>query len=236
MADGIYAALSGGMASLEVLDVLSNNLANADAHGYKSDRPVFAEALAQAKGAQGDTIQVATRGTLIDTAQGPLQQTRNPLDVAMNGDGFFTVQTPAGERLTRRGDFRLGEGGTLVTASGHAVLGEKGPVTLPAGEVTIDGSGGIQVAGRQIDRLRISDVPAASLRKEGDGLLTSSAASKGAAAGQVVQGSLERSNVSAVGTMSQLMMASRTFELAVQMMQSYRRMDEKLVADMGKNS
>lgn len=235
MADGIYAALSGGMASLEVLDVLSNNLANADAHGYKTDRPVFAEALAQARGPQNDVVQVATRGTLVDTAQGALQHTKNPLDVAMNGDGFFTVATPAGERLTRRGDFRLGEGGLLQTGSGHVVLGEKGPVRIPAGNLVIDEKGGLTVDGAPLDRLKLASAPAASLRKEGDGLFTSAAVTSGAE-GQVVQGSLERSNVSAVGTMSQLMMASRSFELAVQMMQSYRRMDEKLVQDMGKGA
>jgi len=224
------------MASLEVLDVLSNNLANADAHGYKTDRPVFSEALAQAKGAQNDIVQVANRGTLVDTAQGPLQQTKNPLDVAMNGNGFFTVATPGGERFTRRGDFRLAEGGALVTASGHAVIGEKGPVRLPTtGSVVIDDKGGVHVDGAQIDRLKIVHAPAASLRKEGDGLFASANVTS-SADGQVVQGSLERSNVSAVGTMSQLMMASRSFELAVQMMQSYRRMDEKLVADMGKGA
>jgi flagellar basal-body rod protein FlgG len=235
MADGLYTALSGGAASLDVLDVLANNLANASSHGYKVDRAVFSEVLEAARSAPSGRSHVALRGTVVDTTQGALKETRNPLDVAISGQGFFAVQAPQGIRYTRRGDFRLSADGKLVTAAGHDVLGQRGAVKLTAGDVRIDEKGGVHSGGRQIDRLRIVDLPATSLRKEGDALFDSTAAPQPAGA-QILQGQLEASNVSAVGTMNALMVASRTFELAVQMMQSFRRMDEKLISDMGKGT
>lgn len=236
MADGLYTALSGGIASLQVLDVQANNLANADSHGYKLDRIVFSEVLkAVSPDAPADTAQVVSRATVVDSSQGSLTQTRNPLDLAFNGKGFFTVQTPAGTRYTRRGDFKLAEDGALQTAEGHPVLGRDGPVKLPKGEVTIDEKGGISVGRNKVADLRLADFPDAALRKEGGALFTAAGAET-PATGQIVQGNLERSNVSAMAGMSGMLTASRTFELVVQMMQSYRRMDEKLVADMGKGS
>lgn len=237
MADGIYAALSGGIASLEILDVLANNLANADAIGFKEDRPLFAEVLRQRlPGANADAPgQVALRGTAVDFKQGPLQRTGGSLDVALVGEGFLAVSTDAGVRYTRRGDLRLGPGGRLETSGGAAVLGLRGPVRLPPGEVAIDAEGNVSVDGRFVDRLRVVLLPAAALAKEGDALFVASAPEQPARA-QVLQGHLERSNVSPVGAMTQMIAATRAFEIALQAIQSHRRMDERLVQDMGKGT
>ena len=236
MADGIYTALSGGIANLEILDVLSNNLANASAHGYKLDRPAFSEALATASSeGLADSAQVVNRGTVVDLAQGTLDTTRNPLDVALVGDGLFTVQTERGMRYTRRGDFQRGADGALVTSSGHPVLGERGPIKLPNGDVRIDEGGMVSVGGRAIDRLRVEAVAGAALRKEGESVFAASAPGQPAKP-RVMQGQLEKSNANVVGTMTGLMVASRAFEMAVQMIQAHRKLDEKLTSEMGKNS
>lgn len=236
MADGMYTALSGGIANLELVDVLANNLANASAHGYKLDRPAFTEALASASGEGiADNAHVRSRGTVVDLSQGVLEQTRNPLDVALVGEGLFSVQTPGGVRYTRRGDFQRGEDGTLVTRSGHAVLGEAGPIKLPKGDAVIEEDGMVRVAGKPVGRLRLESVPAASLRKEGDALFASAATGQ-ASKPRVLQGQLEKSNASVVGTMTALMVASRAFEMSVQMIQSHRKLDEKLTTEMGKNA
>jgi flagellar basal-body rod protein FlgG len=235
VADGIYTALSGGMSNLEILDLLANNLSNADTVGFKEDRPLFAEVLRRRlPGAIGDNAQVETRGVAIDLRQGPLQRTGNPLDLALAGDGFFAVKTARGVRYTRRGDFRIGAGGTLLTTTGTPVLGEGGPIRLPGGEIAVDERGNIFSGNSLVGRLRIVQLPPASLSKEGDGLFASRGPELPSSA-RVVQGHLERSNVSPVEAMSQMILATRSFEIALQAIQSYRRMDERLVAEAGRS-
>jgi flagellar basal-body rod protein FlgF len=236
MADGIYAALSGGISNLEILDVLSNNLANADAIGFKEDRPLFAEVLRQRlPGVVDDSTQVAVRGMATDLRQGALVRTGNPLDLALVGDGFFAVETAQGVRYTRRGDFRLGDRGRLQTAGGAAVLGQGGPIHVPPGALAIDEQGNLSVDGRLVDRLRIVDFPASALGKEGEGLFVARERERASAA-QVLSGHLERSNVSAVGAMTQMIAASRSFEIAMQAVQHHRQMDSRLIADLGKGT
>src|SRR4051812_39839406 len=131
MSDGIYTALSGSLAQQHSLDVIANNVANASTAGFRGDRVVFGEMLAgaQQKSAEVDPRQAAPQRTdqfvrveenTLDRTNGMLRQTGNSLDVALNGDGFFKVRTPQGDRLTRAGNFQMREGGELTTMEGHA--------------------------------------------------------------------------------------------------------------------
>ena len=117
------------------MDVIANNVANVNTNGYKADRSLFQEFLMPtarednfAAGRDRRISHVVDRATLHDFAQGSADHTKNPLDVAISGDGFFTVQTPAGERYTRDGGFQINNQGQLVNASGFPVLGTGGPI------------------------------------------------------------------------------------------------------------
>src|SRR5690606_6690299 len=126
MADALWVSLSGARARMRELDVVANNLANADSVGFKAERTAFAAALARARSGGGDAARVyatlAPGGA--DLAPGPVVGTGAPLDVALAGDGFFEVETPAGPRYTRAGAFTVDADGTLVTPAGWPVLGE----------------------------------------------------------------------------------------------------------------
>ncbi len=116
------------------LDVVANNIANVNTNGFKADQSLFEEYLIS--GAHEDNFvgrdrrvsYVQDRGTYRDMSQGPVEQTKNPLDVAINGNGYLVVQTPAGERYTRDGNLHLSSTGQLVTSQGDAVLGNAGPI------------------------------------------------------------------------------------------------------------
>ena len=117
------------------MDVIANNVANVTTNGFKADRSLFAEYLMPtarednfAAGRDRRLSHVLDRATFHDFAQGSPDATKNPLDVAIGGDGMFVVQTPAGERYTRDGSFQIDNQGQLVNASGYPVLGNNGPI------------------------------------------------------------------------------------------------------------
>ena len=117
------------------MDVVANNVANASTNGFKADRSLFAEYLMPtarednfAAGRDRKLSHVIDRATFRDYGQGSLDQTKNPLDVAIDGDAFLVVQTPRGERYTRNGALQINATGALVTSEGYQVLGDGGPL------------------------------------------------------------------------------------------------------------
>ena len=185
-------------------EVVANNLANVDTTGFRAER-VFARLL------EGE-ITVADVAT--DLRNGTFKQTGNPLDFALAGDGFFVVQTPEGERITRAGSFRLDEGGRLVDQNGNPVLGEQGEIVVPPGTVTVDGTGLLRVDDKEIGRFRIETIPpgsqlehaGASLFVPPDGMAALPEADR-----TVRQGYLEDSNVSSIGSMVDMISIQRAY-------------------------
>jgi flagellar basal-body rod protein FlgF len=173
MNNGIYAASTGLLARTQELDLAANNLANANTTGYRGEHVSFHSQLMTAA-SNVSTRAVATFGVLgsprTDFSQGSLEQTGNPLDLALEGSGFFTVQSPdGGVQYTRNGNFHLTADGELVTAQGLAVLGSQGPITLPPGEVAIGPSGVISVNGDEAGELRLASFdPSVPLTSLGD--------------------------------------------------------------------
>ena len=209
------------------LDVVANNIANVNTAGFKADQSLFEEYLMP--GAHEDNFMgrdrrlsyVQDRGTYRDNSQGASEQTKNPLDFAINGNGFLVVQTAAGERYTRDGGLQLNNQGQLVTASGDPVLGNSGPIIFqptdhdinvsPDGTITV-----VEGTGRA-DSLRgklrlVSFADAQRLLKEGANLYS---AGEGAAQvdtkSQVQQGYIEKSNVNAVAEMSRMIEVTRAY-------------------------
>jgi len=210
------------------LDVISNNLANVNTTGFKANQMLFEEYLTS--GAHEDNFKapdrrisyVQDRGTYRDFAQGPLERTGNPLDVAINGSGFLVVQTPDGERYTRDGNLQISSTGQLVTNSGKPVLGTAGPITIQPTDhdVTISADGTITVLEgvSPIDTIRgklrmASFADPQSLHNEGDNVFS---VGPGVNAAQdtkstIEQGFVEKSNVNSVVEMSRLIEVNRTY-------------------------
>ncbi len=227
MIKGIYASGSGMMPRMVKLEVISNNLANISTTGFKRDN-LFVQILkgtgvAQAKG--GGELSGMDVREYTDFSEGSMNQTGNPLDLAIQGPGFFAAQSPTGVCYTRNGSFSLSTEGTVVTAQGYPVLGTAGPIQLPdmrklsQGDILINESGGISVDGKVIAKLRIANfADTSALKKEAGSYFVSSAQEKGAEADGkdtiVRQGQLEESNVNGIEEMIQMIELSRSFESA----------------------
>jgi flagellar basal-body rod protein FlgF len=230
-------ALSWQTALRRELDVVSNNIANLNTVGYKTDNSAFSEyvmSVAQAgQFAQPDRRPsfVQDRATWHDFTQGPFQQTGSPLDVAIDGEGFFVVQTARGERYTRNGAFQINNNGELVTSAGDRVLGEAGPIVLQANDrdIVITSDGTIRVReGTSLNsdstrgklRLVTFQNPQA-LRKDGTSMFVAPAGVQPDPAEKfrIVQGAVEKSNVRAVVEMARMVQITRHYADVAQMIQ-----------------
>ena len=210
------------------LEVIANNIANVNTAGYKADQSLFEDYLTS--GAHEDNFigrdrrvsYVQDRGTYRDFSQGALQQTSNPLDVAVDGGAFLTVQTAGGERYTRDGNLQLNSQGQLVTEGGDLVLGSSGPITFQATDhdinISPDGTITVVEGAARTDTIRgklrlVSFTDAQSLLKQGSNLYaagTDNAAQPDLKA-TVRQGYVEKSNVNAVAEMGRMIEVSRTY-------------------------
>jgi flagellar basal-body rod protein FlgF len=246
MNPALYTAYLGMRSRQQRLDVIANNIANASTSGFKADRLLYrsvsaaelegnstagpnantppapgptpltsANSLrtATARDAR-DVGVVATQVT--DFSSGSIRETSRSLDVSLEGDGFFVVQTARGERYTRQGSFTLDNGGQLVTSGGDLVVGDGGPITLSPGAVSIGEDGTITAGGQTAGRLKIVRFADANqaLAKEGSCyfVATGRQAATEATSARVVQGTLEMSNVSSLTEMVAMMQNTRQFE------------------------
>lgn len=209
------------------LDVIANNVANVNTAGYKADNSLFEEFLKS--GAHEDNFVgsdrrvsfVQDRGTFRDFSQGAAEQTKNPLDLAIDGSAFLVVQTAAGERYTRDGGMQINNQGQLVTIAGNPVLGTAGPIVFQPTDhdinVTPDGTITVVEGSGRTDSLRgklrlVSFPDAQKLLKEGFNLYTAGAGSAQPDVKSAVrQGFIEKSNVNAVAEMSRMIEVTRAY-------------------------
>ncbi|MFT7625014.1 MAG: flagellar basal-body rod protein FlgF [Myxococcota bacterium] len=239
MGNGIYKAVSATRAQLRRLDVLANNIANASTPGFKEDAVRFEEVMDQrAQGVQDfvQSVESVTRMT-----QGTLRATGNPLDVAISGEGFFVVETPDGEKLTRAGHLVIGAERVLHTDSGHKIMGEAGPIVVPpappgvTAPLSIDGQGEIKLGDLVVGTLRRVTVPDNNVRKLGNNLFSTEVEPRrldSATGGQVMQGHIELSNVNPLGAMTKMIQVQRTFDSLQQAIKAYREVDQQSVRRM----
>jgi flagellar basal-body rod protein FlgF len=210
------------------LSVISNNLANVNTNGYKADQMLFEEFLNSKAhednfpGQDRRVSYVQDRGTFHDLTQGSLQQTNNPLDIAISGSGFLAVQAAGGERYTRDGNLHLNSTGQLVTANGDAVIGNSGPIVFQSTDhdinISPDGTITVLEGSSRTDSIRgklrvVSFTDAQKLLKQGNNLYS---APNGAAAAQdtkstIQQGYVEKSNINSVVEMSRMIEVNRTY-------------------------
>jgi len=248
MIRGLYIAATGMQTQQNRMDVVTNNLANANTAGYKQDSLLtrtFQEELVSrledpavvtqrtAIGPLGLGIHIDEIHTSFGT--GALRETSLATDLALAGDGFFAVQTPAGERYTRAGNFQVTADDTLATAEGYPVLGENGPVRVAGTSFSISSDGRITSEAGS-DQLRIvSFADNQGLRKEGNNLYSNYSTEAVVSPGtQVRQGFLESSNVDLTTQVVDMIAIQRNFELNSKII---KMMDERLgraVNDIGK--
>ncbi len=273
---GLYTGASGMVAQMHRMDVLSNNLANVDLNGYKRDTSVhkaFPELLVRRMNDDGvykfpfgsaDMAPVVGKiGTGVEMneaytvfTQGALKETENSFDLALEGEGFFTVLTPEGERYTRNGSFTLGKEGLLVTKEGYPVLGAEGPIQIKENNFVVDEKGKVYVNStfaddpqrlvaleeneweniELVDSLKIIDFDRSRFIKKQGGSLWRETVDSGPAAAipeverpNVRQGFLEGSNVNPVTEMVRMIEVNRAYEANQKVVQSQDSLTGKLI-------
>ena len=244
MNSGMYSAVSGSLAAMRKLDVISNNLANVNTPGYKKDKMSFEGLLAGPvnppavpQGTTADPI-LQKENIYIDYASGPTSQSGNPLDLALDGEGFFAVTTPEGTAYTRQGNFRTSVDGTLVTVDGFPVQGAGGAaIRVQGSQVEIDTRGNVMVDGEQAGTLSVVDFEKPySLTKSGNSLFVQADPQATSRTGTALirQGHLEGSNVESISEMVQLIETNRYFEACSKVIHGYDDMATKAANDLGR--
>lgn len=222
MDSGYYAACTALVTRTQAMDTIANNLANANTVGYRAEHNVFSSVLADADGREEpDFDQVVNlygilSGTAIDQSQGALQKTGNDLDLAIDGPGYFAVQTANGTLYTRNGAFQVSANRQLVTANGDLVIGDKGPVTIPPGPVTISADGTISSKGAVSGKLSVVEFASGTeLTSAGNTYYSAPDGSEiPSEKSSIRQGMLESSNVNPIFGLVELISAQRAAESA----------------------
>ena len=225
MIKGIYASGAGMQPRMARLEVLANNIANVNTTGFKKDN-LFVQAMnnaEQAKASADGELKGLDSKQFTDFSEGSFVETKNPLDIAIQGRGFFAVETPQGIRYTRNGNFTLAVDGTVVNGQGYPVLTTSGKIQIPQAQkaaetsISINQHGDISVGNVQLGRLRVADFENLNdLKKAGQSIFVTEAKEKpvNADGNSVIvrQGYLEESNVEGIHEMIQLVELTRSFE------------------------
>jgi flagellar basal-body rod protein FlgF/flagellar basal-body rod protein FlgG len=239
----MYAALSGLLARSQALDTAANNAANTTTKGFRAETNYFRETLLgpHAGNSQLNTVlndYGVIGGDWVKTGQGQLSSTGNPLDVALQGPGFFVVRTAAGVRYTRAGNFQRAPDGTLRTERNEPILDANGnPIVLPPGPIDIAFDGTVSVAGGVAGRMAVMDFPkGTNLVPEGATLFRAPAQSATpAAATEVHQGNLEGSNIDAVSGGINMTLIARQAEMMQKALSLfYSEFDKTASVDLAK--
>ncbi len=223
-----YIALSRQMALWKQMDIVSNNMANMNTSGFKQDEAVFTSYLVQTPEALGLGRQplffTEDFGSFQDFSEGPIMVTGNTFDVALQGDAFFCIETDAGERYTRKGQFSLDADGKIVTNDGAVVLSENDePFFIAPGEkeIVISESGEIITENGSIGRLKLAFFENNQKLLKVAGTMFENVADNPITYGnnnaRVVQGAIEKSNVEPIQEMTRLINLQRSYEYIQQM-------------------
>jgi len=249
----LYVAMSGAKQNMQALSINANNLANAKTTGFKSDLSQARTMQAFGEG-QPTRVFAMTERASQNFDSGALLTTGRPLDLAINGDGWFAVQTPetgtlgtqvgvatqgaiSSEAYTRQGNLRLTEDGTLETSNGEIVIGDNGPIILPLPvsniEISPDGTIMVQPEGapstemEEVARIKLVNPDVRLLEKGNDGLFRRKDGQVEAADAQVQVrgGTLESSNVNPISEMTDMIALQRQFEMHLKLMKTAEEID-----------
>lgn len=238
MINAQYIAMSKLSAMRQQMDVIANNIANMNTAAFKAESVLFKEFLIENDVGEKFSY-VLDFGVTRKLADGPLEYTNNPLDVAIQGRGYFVVQTPAGERYTRNGHFVLDENGTLTTKQGGTILDDGGsPITIAPedGPLTIasDGSMSTQFGGAGFARLQLVEFSnEINLKKIGDGLYTTNEAPTPSETSRLIQGAIEGSNVNTILQMTRMIDVLRSYQSAQKLSDDGNDLQRRAIERLG---
>ncbi len=242
MDNSLLISLSHQIASYRSMDVIANNLANVSTPAFQREEPTFQEYVVTVPPAEGQSAPqklsfVQDTGVVRDMSEGSLQTTNAPFDLAIHGKGYFTVQTPNGERYTRNGHFGLNDAGQIVTSNGDAVQGDGGPITITPddGDVHIAQDGTVSGKNGQIGRVRIVDFAnPRNLVKEGASLFAANGESPvNADAFSLQTGMLESSNVAPVIEISHMIEVMRAYQATATLTQTQEDLMRQAIDKLG---
>lgn len=258
MLNNLYSPLSGALSQEKVMEIIANNLANLNTTAFKGDNVSFTLLEPEPYKSYKDPLPpanykvdmekveplhgnemayVGVADVVRDTTQGPALITNNPLDMMIDGEGYFTVNTAEGQRYTRAGNFTLNPDGALVTKSGDPVLGEKGLIYLRSNQFDVNAKGEIYQDGQLVDRLQVVRFADEKLlQRVGQNLFFNEENQAGMEklkfAG-VSQGQLEGSNVNAIRNLSAMIIAHRSYEAYQKAVSNYDQMMDKSSNSIG---
>lgn len=229
MANPTYVMLTRQQGLTRAIDTVANNLANMSTNGYRAEKVVFSEHVKSVTGPMGSLSMATANGRYMDVEAAPLTKTGGMFDFAIQGDGYFMIATPDGDKLTRFGAFGLDANGALATPDGFAVLDEGGaPIVVPgnAQEISVGDDGVISANGVPIGRMGIYTVATPqSLRPTGGVMLEMAEPPILSETASVAQGFLEDSNVDPMTEITRLIDIQRAYEMGQAIMQ---REDERM--------
>jgi flagellar basal-body rod protein FlgG len=260
MIRGLYIAASSAISENKRIDVITNNIANVNTSGFKKDTMItesFPDVLMK-RISSTDLRDISSKapvlnkigyigkmnhGVRVDEVftnfeQGAISPSGNPMDLALQGKGFFTVETPAGERYTRSGEFTLDNEGYIATKEGYKVQGQNGPIQVEGKNININENGQVFSDGNEIDTLKLVDFNDYKLlKKEGDGLFIDASGNAGnikEAEGLVQQGYAEASNVNSVKMMVEMITMLRSYEANQKVIKTHDELLGKSVNEVGR--
>jgi flagellar basal-body rod protein FlgF len=233
---GMIEGVETMMAQERRMDQISNNMANVNTTGYKKEDLTFWEMMfntADSRPRVGKALKIIT-----DQEQGAAKETGNPLDFTIAGKGFFKIQTPAGIRYTRNGNFTLNNQGQLSTADGNLVIGNGGPIVLPNAHVQVSENGQLSANGIPIDQLGVvSFADPTGLEKEGANMFRAkdlTVQEKPVLAPKIQQGFLEGSNVNIVSEMTGMIDLQQAYQSQQKAIQTTDELDQQSTSRVGK--
>jgi flagellar basal-body rod protein FlgG len=235
MNKGIYIALSGAVLKQRHMDIFAQNISNSNTTGFKKERISFRDYLIPADTPSGvvedgrSMTQLSEQVT--DFSHGPSFRTENPLDLAINGDGFFALEN---DRYTRNGSFRISPEGYLATHDNINVLGDGGPISLEGSEIEISTSGEVFADGISVAHIKVVDFEDRSKLKKMDGRHFYSEKTGQDVDANISQGYLESSNVEVVREMVQMVTYLREFESYQKMIHALDEAASRTINEMGR--
>ncbi len=248
MSGAIYMAAAGAMAYEKRMQVISNNLANINTSGFKKDKGHFQiidspdsikkdlekNSISKEKQQPPLWLQFETK---TDFSAGSLKHTGNPLDLALEGDGFFCIKTEQGTQYTRNGNFSLDQDGMLVTMDGLSVMGDGGPINIAGDTFTVDVKGNISVDGNAVDTIKIVEFQKQdALKKTGNSMFAiadNNAVESRVENTGVSQGFIELSNVNAIRMMTEMIEVLRGYESYQKAIKTADEANAKAINDVG---
>lgn len=217
MDNAIYAALTRQSGLMREMRVIANNIANADTTGFRREGVIFSEYLAATGNGTEGLSMANARGRVLDLEQAGMSMTGGTYDLAIDGPGFFAVQTPDGVKITRAGAFLTNAEGELMNADGHRLLDEgQAPIQIPPGAVSvaIGPDGTVSVDGQQLARVGLFAAPdPATMLRTGGTLFAADGGLEPADDARIQQGFLEGSNVDPIAEISRMIEVQRAYEM-----------------------